>query len=83
MGCVQDVIDNLPQPFGILSDHVGEPKLSRVVQILFQQGVGLADGRQRVAYFVCYGSRHAAHAGQLFRAHASFECPKVLQKEYA
>ena len=82
-GNLQHLVDDFSQAQGVVPHHGGQPLLGRVRQVFFQQGVGLGDGRQRVADFVGYGSRHAAHGSHFFGAQPGFHFPQIVQKHHA
>ena len=53
-GNVQYLFGNAGQSVGVLLHHVGQSLLAGVLQVFFQQRVGLDDGCQRVADFMRY-----------------------------
>ncbi|MDT4846368.1 hypothetical protein FQZ97_803850 [compost metagenome] len=52
---VEDVVHDAREPLGVLLDHACEPLLPGFHHLFVEQRVGLGDGRQWVADFVCHG----------------------------
>ena len=60
----EDLVDDLRQPLRVLPHQRAELPVPGSLQVFLKQGVGLGDGRQRVADFVGDRGRHPAHGGQ-------------------
>ena len=65
------------------ADHLRELLLAWLLCVFGQQGIGLGDGRQRVADLVGDASGHAAHRGELVLALARANGAQVLQQHDA
>jgi hypothetical protein len=71
------------QPIGVLLNHARKPFLCGVVQIFFQQCIGLHDGCQRVSDLMRDGGGHPTHGRELFGAQAGFHLAQVVQEHHA
>ena len=83
-GDIENFLGDAGQTVGILADDAAQLLLYGLAGEVFrQQRIGLGDRRQRVADFMRYRSRHAAHGGQLFGAQLGFHFPQIMQKHDA
>lgn len=80
---VQHLLGNAGQAICVLLHHARQSEVSRVFQVLLQQGIGLNNGREGVANLVGDGCGHSAHGRQLFGAQPGFHFAQIMQKHHA
>ena len=79
---VENLLGNAGQALGVLLHHQTQAFLCGLLQVFFQQGIRLHDGRQWVANFMRHGGRHAAHGCQFFGAQTGFHFAQIVQKHH-
>ena len=82
-GDSQDVVDDALEAVDVVADHLRQPALGGGGGILSHERIGLGDGRQGVADFVCDACRHAPHRGQFVLSLACLNLSGVFQEDQA